>query len=101
MSKSKFTPGPWIVVRDHWDINVQCKASVSGLPFAVTPICIIEQEGEYGLFDARLIAAAPDMYEALNEMLSSFDPYNCKGDFFHHAAIMKARAAIAKAEEKT
>lgn len=38
-------------------------------------------------------------YEALKEMLSSFDPYNCRGDFYHHVAIMKARAAIAKAEE--
>ena len=46
----------------------------------------------------NLIAAAPDLYEALKEILSSFDPYNCGGDLSHHAAIMKAHAALVKAD---
>ena len=71
MSETKFTPGPWVVKNDDWGIHVQCKDSVSGLSFAVTPICEVEQEEDTGgIDDAHLIAAAPDMYEALEALLS-------------------------------
>lgn len=70
--KENFTPGPWVVKRDGWGMSVICKDSVSGLPFAETPICDISQEEDTGgIQDAALIAAAPDIYAALKAVNQS------------------------------
>ena len=51
-------------------------------------------------FDARLIAAAPELLEALKDMLNAENTYPYGGmSESEIAAIQKARAAIAKAEE--
>ena len=90
---SKFTPGPWVVNKDEWGIRVHCKDSPSGLPFAVTPICEIEQDGEEGLSDARLISAAPDLYEALKEYVEGYEGTRAERE-------ARAKAALAKADGK-
>jgi hypothetical protein len=46
--------------------------------------------------NARLIAAAPELLEALHEMIHQFDQFNVNE--FEAKAIKDARAAIAKAE---
>jgi hypothetical protein len=51
--------------------------------------------------DARLIAAAPDLLEALNDMLNAENSYPYGGmSESEIAAIGKARAAIARATEE-
>jgi len=92
---NKHTPGPWAVVDNGiWDVSVVGEAT----------ICHINNKGEWFpkdgtqmgrsqnkmLADARLIAAAPDLLEALKEVYDWCYPTDS-------AWAIKARAAIAKA----
>lgn len=78
----KHTPGPWHV-RGH---NGQWGAVYAGTE------CI---NGGFSLADARLIAAAPDLLVALQELVHH--PYDSEGR--NLAALDRARAAIAKATQ--
>lgn len=84
---SKHTPGPW-----HY-YKCQCK----------NPVCnqhtiSVQRSVGFEEADARLIAAAPEMLEALRAMLEVWGEDSAYG----HASAEKARAAIAKVEgEKT
>ena len=87
----KHTPAPWRVqtfaaldgyevVSDSWDV----------VSASLRPAAPIRK-----LSDARLIAAAPDMLEALRRIVHAIDGYGClseKSDY-----DLEARAAIAKA----
>lgn len=105
---SEHTPGPWNwVVHDHslaslgpgrdpglGDPLVLATGPCSGCAERAEP-----KEWKWGrcqtpsLANARLIAAAPELLEALESMLSEFvGPY--EGGF---DSVVKARAAIAKA----
>lgn len=95
---TKRTPGPWEVA--YQDKNGQ--SVVKGEHIEVATCwhhCVgsIEKEMEA---NARLIAAAPDLLEALHAMLSytaMLDP--SQGfDGFDHSAVNQALAAITKAE---
>jgi len=91
---SKSTPGPWQI----WPGNIS-SVSVRGGPNAFA-VCACRLKGpdgrttgdtiREGKADARLIAAAPDMLEALRVI--ALHPYS------DPALIKIARAAIAKAE---
>ena len=88
----KHTPGPWTFVQGGsgnfptW--NVRIGSNLITLPFASSMDTLDA--------DARLIAAAPDLLEALNDIL------NGHGDpDIPEAALAKARAAIAKATGET
>lgn len=114
MSDVKHTPGSWYISTKVWDrnngaalhgetpvvrMNGPCDAVIVSLGAAKT-----ELEA-----NARLIAAAPDLLEALKAMLES-DGSNHESDESlreRHAAgywptfipiLLRARAAIAKAE---
>lgn len=92
--ETRFTPGPWMVTRsdrrktlcviseDTWI----CGELQSDNPLAIP---IVESEA-----NARLIAAAPDLYEALNELL--FEDSD-KPEVERLKTLVKARAALAKA----
>ena len=94
---SKHTPGPWRIVRARGAskaaINGAQIRTEAGLQIAsITHVAdkpISQKEA-----DAHLIAAAPEMYEALREFLDEFTTSGPK----RNAAIEKCRAAIAKAE---
>lgn len=102
---SKPTPGPWTVGRTR---TVTHSGGIFGTETAVhrgdaasRGNCIAIAYGHGALShsedDARLIAAAPDLLEALKSMLIDSE----WGDWSSHAnAIEKARAAIAKAERR-
>lgn len=89
MEKSKHTPGPWRTVTDdinHWvEVNNR----------------IIMVTGPNGQANARLIAAAPDLLEALRyaaEVLQPHLQYDDEGDSAEREAFDQAMEAIKKAE---
>ena len=93
MEKQQHTPGPWAyIVPDGYVVRHPQIYSDFG------PVANATWLGENKLdqlkSNARLIAAAPDMLEALEEIVSAAD-----GDGWSQldADLRKARAAIAKA----
>ena len=107
MGKTKHTPGPWTVVpRDEdaepWDC-VDIMAGKYNVAAAIYDCSFYDDEYcDDDLYlpvvdaNARLIAAAPDLLEALKEMLFKAEYGN--GLEAHYKANDRARAAIAKAE---
>lgn len=99
---SKHTPGPWsyrkVPRKQEWEINTKrCPNSgcVSWTGMAVVFGCDDDPKmGKVvGEANARLIAAAPDLLEALKEILY----YIGDRKVATHGAMHRARAAIAKA----
>jgi len=89
-----FTPGPWVVTSTPggWD-------GVKEKDFGAQ-ICSLNLNNPNNAF---LIAAAPDLYEALSDLLAALDAYvGWRNTAAHEpretAAENKARAALAKAE---
>lgn len=89
MSTTKHTPGPWVVIlspADHDEFEV-VTSNVS------MPICQFWRKG-YGVeahaANARLIAAAPDLLEALRAFVTHGTCFTCD-------ELDAARDAIAKA----
>lgn len=88
MQKFKGTPGPWESKTIHGDLKVIQKGSYEKLaPGMVSYCCVTELENKH---DAKLIAAAPDLLEALQGIFIGV---------FHipDEAYDKAQLAIAKA----
>ena len=82
---SNHTPGPWKIFDDHPDPDLLCLHVYHG----------DEQIADVSeLKNARLIAAAPDLLEALENLLKVHEG---EGGTQYHAGDM-ARAAIAKAK---
>lgn len=102
MEEMKHTPGPWIARTDTYPIMVESKTETH-------PVWneIGEKEGDAQAFvcntgsntaNARLIAAAPELLEALQAMLDAEPGYEYGGLSAEElAAHEKAQAAIAKA----
>lgn len=107
MTDNKHTPGPWYPAHlADDDCSCDCRSIVSG-GYAGS-ICIISvnngiasiSEGgndcpplEEAKANARIIAAAPDLLEALELMVDIYDP-----DGLDICAATDARLAIAKAK---
>jgi hypothetical protein len=84
---AKHTPGPWSIYSITFKGYHQIAGAQGGRVCQVLPF-----EDEYKA-NARLIAAAPDLLEALKNMCEGFSTLK-DSDF---PALAKARAAIAKA----
>jgi len=65
----KFTPGPWRAAVDSKSSKKHCTDDVHTDNGA--RICRMTGNVKYAHQDARLIAAAPDMYEVLSELEDS------------------------------
>jgi hypothetical protein len=100
---SNFTPGPWKIVapsiREPHGVN---GAKIWGANDA--PVCQIPRRADRPLdrkrADLNLIAAAPEIYEALRGLLAEITEYqtiNSLGGENNHWQD-KARAALAKAK---
>lgn len=90
---SAHTPGPWVIYEP--DVNsLELRDGCGGY------ICELTTEGceipPDARANARLIAAAPDLLEALKDMVNGID--NEIGRSRTDTNFPKARAAIAKAE---
>lgn len=93
--KVKYTPGPWIVS------ELSGSGDVSDYYIFIEPnIAVIERKAKgidkHDIPDARLIASAPDLLEAINALVDA------AGQWIHHSeqlriAHFQARVAIAKA----
>lgn len=96
MSETKHTPGPWVVksARSGFYVESQFDVIVESL----------DEYGRYGAIDdeanARLIAAAPELLEALKSIAEFWNRDQNEeamiGACWH--AVETAEAAIAKAE---
>ena len=89
---NKHTPGPWFAVADKGQTIIRTSRSSA----AFSPLAIVKGDKRDTLKDqeanARLIAAAPDLLEALSEII------NDGGKFvMTNETHRKARAAIARA----
>ena len=87
--RATFTPGPWVVKHDK-----------QGLPFIGVASDPWTYQGtvatvDTGAGDARLIAAAPEMYEVLSELLDTLEM--SKGYGFDEE-YDKLRAVLAKVD---
>jgi hypothetical protein len=100
---TQHTPGPWqIWAADDSVIDVAVGPSIGGV--AVCQIVTSNGIGihtaeatERGAANAALIAAAPDLLEALEEMVKAFNVYAPKSVGGEYNCVIDARAAIAKA----
>ena len=87
---SKHTKGPWTATKhdQHWvRVNVTIKAS-GNTWVAFMP----DEDKEERMANARLMAAAPDLLDALESLLEQTRQYG------HNAEITAAEAAIVKAK---
>ena len=102
MPVTKHTPGPWGTLPEECDKPyIRVRGTVLGRRYKVanviTPIYdgVHEREAEETRANARLIAAAPDLLEALQTIAGHLDDTAaCNSD---KAMASTARAAIAKA----
>ncbi len=99
-----WTPGPWTTtfsfpgltpgIGDTWQIDAD------GHAVCTTQFCYASGTEA----NARLIAAAPDLYEALAEYdlaFSEFDPESAKSRSRMRMAVIKARSALSRANPST
>tara|TARA_Y100001933_G_scaffold257863_1_gene304924 strand:+ start:568 stop:867 length:300 start_codon:yes stop_codon:yes gene_type:complete len=93
MAKEAHTPGPWEWAKNYAGLFGPDGAEV--LPFAPYENIWVPYYSGSGEADARLIAAAPDMKDAIAEVLHFHDSGGHEGDL--DEALRLCRAAIAKA----
>lgn len=97
-NETRWTPGPWIAYPNQ-DENLFYIAQQDGAPYTpgYSDVCGLSchtWDGERFTVqqaNAHLIAAAPELFEALEEMLAE-----CEDDEFA-PHVMEAKAALAKA----
>lgn len=97
MSAVKHTPGPWVAFYkakyDEWHVSVPIAGS--SMKWALFDDGIRSENPEA---DARLIAAAPELLEALRAIETAAEnDSDCLPESATWKAINAARAAIAKA----
>lgn len=99
MNEAKHTPGPWCTHRNGFS-SVYIEARVGGGMLQEVACCGPTNEGsDQQEANARLIAAAPELLDALRGLLA-LEEENLRGydDIDVCAEVQFARAAIAKAE---
>lgn len=111
LKKNKYTPGPWAKEEGTTLIWVGCDPD---LPECSTGIPLIELRERPSMFsmksphreitdeemiaNARLISAAPEMYEALKAMVETLENIIEAGDYREDSTLENARQALAKSE---
>src|SRR3990167_7770742 len=102
-----FTPGPWLVdyesIGREWSDSVSVKDAEGGGHIAhLTRGFQADENGDDGpsLHNARLIAAAPELYSELENIVERFERCMIRAGSdpeFAAEAVKSARAALAKA----
>ncbi|WP_319061951.1 hypothetical protein [Pseudomonas aeruginosa] len=86
------TPGPWVVVDGHYPSFIEIKGPSFGISVVTTALDLDFNDYMSRTADARLIAAAPDLLEALQACIQQITAL-CSADDVPD----QARTAIAKA----
>ncbi len=100
VSERKWTKGPWVVGTDTFDNDGYSESVIAQKdgPLAVAFAIEVDVKNvDVRKHNARLIAAAPDLYEALSELLP-FAQQAYVGGPDADALLAKARAALQRAE---
>ena len=87
---TKFTKGPWIIDERTELLAIRTK---QGYWIANANPYQVDGPSKKRKADARLIAAAPDMFAALTELLDAWDGYELTAALDHHIRE-KAVAAL-------
>lgn len=93
MNETKFTPGPWSVTDSHYPSFKEISGPSFGIKCVMWATDLTEDEYHKRSADLNLIAAAPDLYEALEYVLNVCPAIDPSGEDAHE----KAKAALAKA----
>lgn len=95
MSERKWTPGPWETERGdrRWRVSINGQ-NWEGLAKVVVRMEHDQTDREDGWANARLIAAAPELYEALRDVESLVVSYCGNGSDLH----ITVKKALASAE---
>jgi len=90
--RPQFAPGPWLIVEDRLVYSIGCNRFVADCEFGHLPPHdpLVEEQTA----NARLIATAPELYSALENLLRLCGP---SSDIHNTLAVASARAALAKA----
>lgn len=98
MSELKATPGPWHAEENNIHTGSVATCHWNGEQWweVWTPMWV---DGGSAKANAHLIAAAPELYEALEEMVERYAPgyHDCIDNGLPECEICNARAALAKA----
>ena len=98
MENFKGTPGPWFEHREGFS-TVYIEARIGGGMIQEVAACgPCDKGSDQQSANAKLIAAAPELLEALELILSYHDDGNC---VLHKEDVSMARAAINKALGET
>jgi hypothetical protein len=62
-------------------------------------VCVVMDSGKDAIENARLIAAAPDLYAALQELLNTSELNSDEMEPETYGAMQQARAALAKVNQ--
>ena len=94
MSEAKHTPGPWQAcdVGDYSDYDGRCRVILGN----DLRIAVVLGDHDESAANARLIAAAPDLLEELEDMVSLVE--YLMNDSYDSKETAEARAAIARAK---
>lgn len=99
--ETKWTPGPWVVSDSQDEVSV-CMGTAIDSPYEYTCGHVWQASDVYwseadkeDIANAQLIASAPDLYEALDDLRSSCKALGLDRDL--HQELYNARAALAKA----
>lgn len=102
------TPGPWVAQRD-WEsvfspdpeeLEFYMKRPITAIRSisADKDVALCHDLFEFNPDDARLMAAAPDLLEALEKLASTLDSISLSDEEAWTSDLIVARAAIAKAK---
>lgn len=102
MSKTKHTPGPWKIVETNLYPNLEIVDSLFGVPIALSSRPRGSGIRKCDRANARLIAAAPKLLEALvilmREIHYLVEEGTLPSEANNHPSMLKARVAIDEAE---
>lgn len=101
MTTTKFTPGPWIIdteTRPAEVCTVYHTSHENGYVYVRGELGYWEADGEENMANAHLIAAAPELYEALADLARDYkEPLDADTTKYF---VEQAEKALAKAEGK-
>ena len=97
---TEHTQGPWAVTQSHYPSITEISGPSFGIKAVMWATDLTEEDYQKRLADLRLIAAAPDLLEALQdayEILGISYPLTAPDSDKRSLVLSKTRAAIAKA----